>query len=57
VNEVYTFATLVTRNAGEAIAASVVGCGGSLESGGQLCVAAFDRNMATVVLKKFSLLI
>jgi hypothetical protein len=35
----------------------MVGSGRSLESGGQFCVGAFGRNLASVVMKMFSHLI
>jgi hypothetical protein len=50
-------ATVVARNANEAMMAPMVGPGGSLESGGRFCVGAFGRNLTSVAVKMFSHLI
>jgi hypothetical protein len=50
-------ASLVARKAYEATVAPAVGSNGSLDSGGQVCVAAFGRNLASVAVKMFSRLI
>jgi hypothetical protein len=56
-------ATLVARNANEAMVEPMVGYGRvcafgrSLESGDLFCVGAFGRNLASVAVKMFSLLI
>jgi hypothetical protein len=46
-------ATLVARNANEAVAEPMVGSafGWSQESGGQFCVGAFGRNLVSVAVK------
>jgi hypothetical protein len=48
-------ATLVARNANEALVGSAFG--GGLESGGRFCVGAFGRNLASVAVKMFSYLV
>jgi hypothetical protein len=49
-------ATLVARNANEAVVAPAVGSGGVCvlcELGGRFCVGAFGRNLASVAVKMF----
>jgi hypothetical protein len=50
-----TVATLVIRNLNETVVTSVAesAFGGSMESGGRFYVGAFDRNLASVAVKKF----
>jgi hypothetical protein len=54
--------TLVARNSNEAMVAPTMGSsgvfvGGSLESGGRFCVAAFGSNLASEAVRVFSHLI
>jgi hypothetical protein len=60
LNYVLTVATLIARNANEAMVAPMVGSDGVcfwLESGGRFCVGAFGRNLASVAMKMFAHLI